>query len=682
MGRCTCRGRAGPYTFAVSGPAGLPRKGRTPPRRLKVETLAVLALMLVLAATYLAARDIGPFQTLEGQTLDWRFQLRGPQAVSPDIAIVAIDDRTLAELGRWPFSRSWLAAAVNAIAEDGAGSIVFDLLLVGPEHSGGTGGAVQAGLTGADRALAQAIGRAGNVVVPFAFVYDRGGANVSTMPEPLAEVAYPIVRADSARLSRRHGDPAGLLVPLGAFLDAGLPAHTTVFVEPDGSLRFAHPAIRYRESYYPSLPVEAVRRFLGVDRQSLSLDLGRGLQIGDRFFAAGADMALPINYAGPEGLYETWSLIDVARGHFAPGTFSRRLVLLGPNAAGLSDRFQTPYSPDLAGVEVFANVIDNFLNRNFLKRSSQIEWIDTLAIVFGGLLALSLRFLRRPAVALLAMLALMVAWSAASLYAFAAWQIWLNYVFPSLALVGGAMIVIAGLAARETRRRTAAEQQSETLSHYVSPLAISDLQEREGRTANNATLTAAVMFVDLVGFTHASEDLVPTQVAQLLRRFHGCVEQAAQDHGGIIDKYIGDAVLVVFGVPRGRLSDAPDAVACARRIVGELEDWKSEAAAGRAPGLTCGIGIDYGAVSIAELGGSAFAEVTVAGDTVNVASRLEALTRDWSTKIIISDAVFEAVRAGGGAELLEGFEELPVHKVRGRDRTLRLWAWPAAAAEG
>lgn len=672
----------------MKGPAGLP--GKSPSRRakLKVETLAALTLTLMLAATYLAARDIGPFQAIEGQALDWRFQLRGPQAVSPDIAIVAIDDRTLAELGRWPFSRSWLAAAVNAIAQDGASSIVFDLLLVGPEHPQGTGGGAQAGpsedgpaedvMNNADHALVEAIRRAGNVVVPFAFVYESGRANVSVLPRPVANVAYPIVRAGAAELSERHGEPAGLVVPLDTFLSAGLPAHTTVFVERDGSLRFSHPAIRYGNSYYPSLPVEAVRQFLGFDRQSLSLDLGRGLSIGGRFFATDSNMALPINYAGPEGLYDTWSLIDVARGNFVPGTFSRRLVLLGPNAAGLSDRFETPYSPGLSGVEVFANVIDNFLGRGFLRRSSQIEWIDTLAIVLGGLLAVSLGLLRRPAVALLAMLGLLAAWSAASLYVFTAWQVWLNYVFPSLALVGGAMIVIAGLAARETRSRTAAEQRSATLSHYVSPLAISDLQGRAGRTEDGATQTVAVMFVDLVGFTHASEDLVPAQVAQLLRRFHGCVEQAARDHGGMIDKYIGDAVLVVFGGSQVLLSDAADAVACARRIVGELEDWKSEAAAASDSGLSCGIGIDYGAVTIAELGGSAYAEVTVAGDTVNVASRLEALTRDWSAKIIISDAVFDAVRAAGAADMLEGFEELPVHKVRGRDRSVRLWAWPAA----
>lgn len=655
----------------MSSLGGPPTERPSRRTRPKLETLAVLALTLILAITYPVARDMAPFQAIEGQSLDWRFRLRGPQEASPEIAIVAIDDRTLSELGRWPFSRAWLAAAVEAVAEDGAGSIAFDLLLVGPEKEGDSG---------ADRALSAAIRRAGNVVVPFAFVYDSDRANTTTVPPAVAEAAYPVVRTGAAQQAARADPPEGLLVPLAAYLEAGSPAHTTVFVQADGNLRLVHPAIGYGGSYYPSFPVEAVRKFLGIDRQRLTLDLGRGLEIGDRFFATDPDMALPINYAGAGKTYRTWSLIDVVRRDFAPGAFRGRLVLLGANAAGVSDRFATPYSPSLAGVEVFANVVDNFLNRGFLRRSAQIHWIDTLAIILCGLAAVSLKMLRRPATAMLAAAGVFGVWSAATLYSFIAWQVWLNFVFPSVALVAGAAIMTAGLAVRETRRRANAEQRGVTLSRYVSPLAISDLQARESGTIDGGAQMAAVMFVDLVGFTHASEDLAPGETARLLRRFHGRVERIARDHGGIIDKYIGDAVLVVFGIPQGSPSAAADALACARQIVRDLEDRTGETEEAGGFALSCGVGIDYGAVTIAEVGGSAHAQVTVTGDTVNVASRLEALTRDWSATVIISGAVADAVGAAGSAELLEGFEELPVQKVRGRDRPIRLWAWRSKEA--
>ena len=654
----------------------------------RAETLIVLALTFALAVAYLAARDAGPFQVIEGQSLDWRFRLRGPLAAGTEIAIVAIDDRTLAELGRWPFSRSWLAAAVDAIAADGARSIVFDLLLVGSEAHGNPSGAMgaegarndgslEAAANDADRTLEDAIARAGNVVVPFAFVYDAAEANVSVLPPAIENAAYRVVRSHSSRSAVLPDHPAGALVPLASFVGAGRPAHVTVFVDADGSLRFSHAAIRYGDSYYPSLPVEGARLFFGVDRQDVSLDLGVGLSIGDRFFGTGPGMALPINYAGPSGTFETWSLIDVVNGKFAPDTFRGRLVLIGPSAVGLGDRFKTPYSAMLPGVEVFANVIDNFLRHGFLRRSTQTEWLDLLAIVLAGALAASLGLLRRPATAMLATTALIGVWSALNVFGFVAWRTWLNFTFPTLALLFGSATVIAGLAVRETRRRTSAEQRGETLSRYVSPLTMSGLQARTGSAGVDRVQEAAVMCVDLVGFTHASETLAPAAAAQLLRHFHGCVERAALIHGGVIDKFIGDAALVVFGVPVARLSDAASAVRCARRIAGELADRKAGTEAAGGPGLMCGVGIDFGAVTIAEVGGSAHAQITVTGDTVNVASRLEALTREWGTTIIISDAVFEAARAAGAAEVLDAFERLPVQRIRGRDGTIALWAWPA-----
>lgn len=672
--------------MTASGGAG--RRGPARGLRFRAETFAVLALTLALAAAYLVARDAGPFQAIEGESLDWRFRLRGPRAADAEVTIVAIDDRTLAELGRWPFSRAWLAKAVDAIAADGARVIVFDLLLVGSETGDSQDAASQeegspgTAADGSDRELAAAMARAGAVVVPFAFVYDPATANASVLPEAIAAAAYRVVRADPERYAALPDPPAGALVPLAAFLAAGQPAHVTVFVEADGSIRFSHCAIGYRGAYFPSLPVEAARLYFGVGQDKLSLELGQGLSIGERFYATDAEMALPIDFAGPAGTFETRSLIDVARGDFAPATFRDRLVLIGPTAAGLGDRFETPFSPMLPGVEVFANVIGNFLGQDFLRRSAEVERLDLLAIVLAGVLAAALGLLRRPALAMLAATGLIALWSVGNLYAFVILRTWLNYSFPALALLLGAALVIAGLAVRESRSRQEAERQGATLSRYVSPLAISGLRGKTLPGAADRTQTAAVLFVDLVGFTHASEDLPPAETARLLRRFHGCVERAARASGGVIDKFVGDGALLVFGVPDAGPADAANAVACALEIAGEVDGWKAEAEQAGRPGVACSAGIDFGPVSLAELGGSEHAQITVAGDTVNVASRLEALTREWGASVVISDAAREAARAAGAREVLralEDFVELPVRQLRGRDRPIGIWAWPAPA---
>ncbi len=672
----------------MTGTTGPAWRIRTTRPWLRAETFIVLALTLILAITYPAARDSGPFQAIEGEALDWRFRIRGPQAAGPEVAIVAIDDRTLAEFGRWPFSRAWLAQAVDAIARDGARCIVFDLLFVGSEAGGGAtaapltepsqdNGSPSAATDSGDRALAEAMARAGNVIVPFAFVYDSAEANVSVLPEAAEAGAYRTVRSGSGRYSALPKHPAGALVPLAALLTVGWSAHVTVFVEADGSLRRAHSVIRYGESYYPSLPVEAARVFLGLDKDKVSLDLGVSLSIGDRAFATDPETALAINYAGPAGTYETRSLIDVVEGRFAPGTFRDRLVLIGPKAVGLGDRFETPYGPQLPGVEVFANVADNFLRRGFLQRSSLTEKLDLLAIVLGGVLAALLGFVTRPAFALLAATALIGIWGAVNLASFIALQSWLNFIFPTLAMLLGTAVVIAGQVIRESRLRADAERRGAVLSRYVSPLMTTDMRGRPGFDSTSKSQMAAVMFVDLVGFTQASEKMTPAEAAELLRRFHDCVERASHAHGGVIDKFIGDGALVIFGLPAAEPSDAANAVGCARAIAREVSAWKAEAEITGERRLECGIGLHFGPIEIAEVGGSHHAQITATGDSVNVASRLEAMTRDLRTTIIISDAVLEAARAAGAAEVLEGFQGLPVQPIRGRERPVGIWAWPA-----
>jgi len=675
----------------VNGPAGPARRGGWLRSWLRAETLLALAVTLGLAVAYLAVRDAGPFQAIEGETLDWRFRLRGPRAASGAVTIVAIDDRTLAELGRWPFSRSWLAATIDAVAADGASVVVFDLLLVGPEVEGTAGATGQTGAgmgsdapanppagppAGADRKLRDAMARAGNVVVPYAFVYDPAEASASVLPPVIERAAFRVVHAGAGR--RPPPDPpAGVLLPLAPFLTAARPAHVTIFVEADGSLRFSRPAIFFDGSYYPSLPAESARLFLGVDKDKSSLDLGRGLAIGERFFASNPELALPIDYAGPAGSFETRSLIDVAQGRFAPGSFRDKLVLIGAKSVGLGDRYRTPYDATLSGVEVFATIIDNFVGRGFLYRTSFIERLDLVAIVVAGFLAACLGMLRRPALAMLAATLVLGLWGAANLYAFIALHSWLNFTFPALTLLASASIVIAGLAVRETRQRADAERRGATLSRYVSPLAIFGLQAGTRPETEDRSQQAAVMFVDLVGFTRASEKIAPGEVADLLRRFHGGIERAAQTFGGVIDKFIGDGALVVFGLSGAGPSDAANAVLCARRIADEVAGWAAELQPAGKPALRCSAGIDLGAVSLAEVGGSEHAQITVTGDTVNVASRLEALTREWQATVIVSEAVFEALRAAGRPELLADFAELPVQTVRGRDRPLRVWSWPA-----
>ena len=653
---------------------------------LRVESLAIAALTLVLLLVYPAARDTGVFQLIEGQTLDWRFQARGARQPSDDIVIVAVDEATLSEAGRWPFPREWLARTIDVLETAGARVIVFDLLLTGAEgesalsnpallvarsHSGASG----------DELLAEAIRRAGNVLVPYAFSFDPAAGTQPSLPQPVRNSAYRLVIQGGTEAPAAAAPAVGTLLPLTPFLEEGWPAHVTVLLEQDGKVRFAHPAIRFGDEYYPSLAVEAARLFLGLDRSAMALRTGRSLKLGERSLPLDGRMGMALNYAGPEGTFPQYSLADTASERVHPSAFRGKVVLVGATAEALGDRFQSPYSLQFPGVELVATMVDNVLTGRPLDRGVVVERWDLATILAAGFLSLGLPLLRRPLAVGIAAAGFLAGWAVLTGYMFTAHLVWLNATFPALLVLLGAGVTITGRTVRETRMRSQAERQQELLAHYVSPLTAAGLAEMDSVRGDGRQSAAAVMFVDLVGYTQTSEHLQETGTAAMLRRFHGLVEQQVSVFGGTIDKFMGDAAMVVFGLPAPSPRDAANAVACARSLAALLCEKQGTRAFPAASDIRCGIGIHFGPVILTELGGHAHRQITITGDTVNVASRLEGLTRDWGATIIVSEEVLDATRAAGEQALTEGFERLPVDTVRGRSRPVSLWAWRHAHRE-
>lgn len=640
--------------------------------RKRPEVAVGLALTVLVALGYLFARDVPAIAALEGATLDWRFHIRGSAAPGPETAIVDLDDRTLAALGRWPVSRMVLAHAIDALARDGAAVIALDLLVVGPEDD-----------ANADAALARAIAAAGNVVVPFAFVFRPTPGVAPGLPDGVARGAYAVTRAAAGERTGPAVYPDGVLAPAPAILEAGTPAHVSVVVDADGVLRHLHPVIGYAGAYFPALPVVAAWRYLGLDPADVVVRFGEGLSLGPRMVPTTPDMRLPIDYRGPAGSFESHSLIDVVEGRVPEGTFRGRIVLIGATAQGLGDRFNVPVGGTMPGVEVFANAVDNLVHGPVLDQSAAVSLWDLLAIVVAALLIMPLA--RAPGLvpALAAGLALIAAWGAIAAVAFAAAQVWLSVVFPAAALAAGTLAITVGQSLRERRQRQRAEHESGRLSRYISPLASEHLAtaKKDGTAPDADTHQAAVMFVDMRGFTAASEHLSPGETMALLRAFHQRVERAVDARGGKIDKFIGDGALAVFGTAQPDPSDARRALACARDLAAETARWDESRRAEGQPSVRIGIGVHAGLITLGEAGGEAHRHLTVAGDTVNVASRLEAMTRERGVTIIASDAVVEAARAASAGPELEGFVELPMLEIRGRRRPLGAWAWPAPGEE-
>jgi adenylate cyclase len=226
------------------------------------------------------------------------------------------------------------------------------------------------------------------------------------------------------------------------------------------------------------------------------------------------------------------------------------------------------------------------------------------------------------------------------------------------------------------QQRAAAERARHNLSRYFSPNIVEMLAEQDEPLGAVRRETVAVLFADIVGFTRMAETMAPEAVMSLLRVFHERMTAQIFACGGTVDKYIGDAIVAVFGVPTPGTDDAANALACADLMLKALDAWNSERASNGETPLAIGIGLNYGSVVLGDVGSEHSMAFTVIGDTVNTASRLQALTRTLETALVVGEPLVAAVKAGsseGATTLANQLRDHGEQTLRGRAGGLRIW---------
>lgn len=614
---------------------------------------------------FLQAEELPWLAAIEAYFLDLRFQARGAVEPGGEVVLVLIDERTISHLQDWPLPRGEVAKLLGAIAAQEPRAIAVDLLFAEarPEQ---------------DPALAAALRHLGNVILPYVFVFEPGKANSFAAPEAVRRSAYQLVRTAAGAEPRPRLKPVGLLVPPPTLADqAGDLAHATVVLDEGGALRYDDPAIGFGGQYYPSLAVAAARAYLGLDSGSIALTLPEGLELGTRFLPTDRRLRLPVNYYGPSGTIPTHSAIDVLQGRAGGRSLTDKLVFLGASVTGAGDTFVSPFSKNLPGAEHFATAADNILEGRFLRRGDLATAIEGGAILLGGVLAAAIAASAPVVLAAVGVLALLAAWTLGNFLAFAEANLWIGYALPSFAILGNAVALGARRAIREQGLRREAERQRRNLARYFSPRVLDRLLETDDPLALDRTQDAAVMFIDIVGFTAISESLEPSEAIALLREFHGRVERQVFAYAGSLDKYLGDGALACFGVPEPSEVDALNAFRCARALLAEVEQWGE---------VNIAIGIHYGRVLMGNVGGGRHFEFTVTGDTVNVASRLEALNRKFGSRVAASEAALRAALREAAdeetARFLAGFEDQAGQGIRGRKEEVKVWIWRGAEDTG
>lgn len=622
--------------------------------------LGFLIALLVgggIGALHVTDRLPAAFAEIEGKTLDWRFRLRGPLPSPPDVVIIAIDDQSLAELGRWPLPRAALAQAVDRLTDASARTIALDLLLLEHELPGDA-----TALSSGEQALRSALARHGNAVLAAALLFDGGDA-APPAPNALAGHGYRVVERPPIG-ALQVPTARGALLPLAALREVAGIGHVNLLLN-EGQPRFITPGIGIYGVILPSFAVETARRQLRLQPDEVELELGGTLRLGERAYPLDESLSLPLNFYGPAGTIRTFSFAELLNGRVAPGALTGRVVLIGATAIGVGDTFATPFAQSLPGVEVLATAAANLARGETLSRPVGMAWWEAAAALLLSLACCAGLRLPNPRIAALATLTVLLLWLIMVQGAFATTGLWLNATVPAAAIVLTGILLAAGRAAQERSLRREAERQRGNLARYVSPVMAHQLATEERPSFDEREQEASILFFDLSGFTRLAEGRPPSETARFLKDFHARLETIALKHGGVVEQFLGDGAMIIFGLPESRVDDAARALACARELVLELGAWRPE--------LKPRAGLHHGHVAMARLGGHSHAQLAAAGDTVNVANRLEAMASQSGAALAVSEDLVDAVRASGRADLLTGLQPEGTQDVRGRSAPISVW---------
>jgi adenylate cyclase len=576
---------------------------------------------VLLAIVVFLSYQRGLLDVLELRSLDLRFQIRGPIASEAPVVLVSIDQDSFDELQlQWPWPRALHAQLIRKLSAHGAKVIALDILFLEPAAD-----------PQQDQALAQAVKEAGNVILAgtYAFVESAFG--------PRRTMALPIPSIREHALSYGPVD-----------IERGQ----------DAIVRSAYLAIPFQDQIYPHFTYQIYRAFGGGERPE-----GENLSLGPTF----------INFRGPALTFPVAPYYRILSDEIPPFFFRDKIVIVGSFAPSLQDVFPTPFGADkpTAGPEIQANLVATLLANDPIRPLPGPGHTAIFFFLTAIMIWASLHF--KPLRAFAVVSVITAVYAIAVLYLFSHYQLWVPAVPPLLGIALGYGGITLDNYVREQRERIRTRA---TLSRYVSSdVAEELLNDREGLGFGGMRRHITVLFSDIRGFTSISEQIGPEQVVSLLSDYLGQVTHIVFKHGGTIDKFIGDAVFAIFGAPKSHGDDALRAVKTGLEMIELVESLGPKWAKIIGRPLKVGVGINSGDAVVGSIGSEIRSEFTAIGDTVNLGSRLEGLTKELGVPMLISE--FTAAELKDAIPL----RALRQVKVTGREAPLLVYC-PESLLEG
>ncbi|HEY3487028.1 MAG TPA: adenylate/guanylate cyclase domain-containing protein [Gammaproteobacteria bacterium] len=659
------------------------------PKRLIRIILSFLILAIFLADN-LNWVNLRFIDQLELIAYDVRLNATLPGGIDERVVIMDIDEKSLTEIGHWPWSRSVLAKIMDTLFDHyKIKQIGFDVVFAETDGSSGlnilenlaTGPlenvqAYQAALDKLrpsleyDRIFGESFAKRDIIL---GIVFNNIAENtIGALPEPLASIdkkwseKLPLVAAKgytgNLPILQQNAKTAG-------FFDNPL-------VDNDGIFRRVPLIQSYQGHLYESLAMAMARNMLGSpaieinvatsgskDNKQADYTAIESLGVGDKIVRVDERIAALVPYRGRQGSFRYVSATDILHKRLQLQELEGKALLLGTTAPGLQDLRATPVQNIYPGVEVHANMIAGILDQTIKHIPAYIKGYEPIVLIIIGLLMTFLVPMLSPlwtavvsvGLALLLMLINMLTWNAGVVLPIASHLLLISLLF-ILQMSYGFFI--------ESRGKRAL---SKVFGQYIPPELVDELDANpQAINLEGQSREMTVLFSDIRGFTSISENLTPVQLSQLLSDFLTPMTAVIHKHRGTIDKYMGDAIMAFWGAPLDDPYHQKNALLASMEMIQVLEQQQELFKSRGWPPIKIGVGLNSGTMNVGNMGSEFRMAYTVLGDAVNLGSRLEGLTKEYGANIIVSENIRDAVPE---------FEylELDLVRVKGKDKPVTIY---------
>ncbi|WP_319543881.1 adenylate/guanylate cyclase domain-containing protein [uncultured Pseudodesulfovibrio sp.] len=600
--------------------------------------------------------------------------------------IIDLDEKSLAEKGQWPWPRYRVAMLMKYLQAYGASAVASDIIFAEPDRTSPVNvkkdvkrdldididfKGMPANFGDYDALLAANL-KNGPFVLGIDFTTgtkaqkftDLNKSSCAVKPVKVAILSPPGSMSPLDVLPKANG----MICPVPVLAEAAnRVGFITTSPDADSVYRRVPLLFSYNEKFYPSLALASLMQAMGADSVILKMSsLGvesiklKGVVISTDHFGR-----MLINYRGKMKTFEYISASDILNRKLADGALQGRIALIGTSASGLKDLRATPLDPGAPGVETHATIIDNILSNQFISIPDWAKGVEFLGMVVAGLVTTFLLMWARASWLVLPLIGLGYFMWYGSVYLFQEQRYFISPMYSYLTL---AMTFTSLTILKFWREEHAKKFIHGAFAHYLAPSVISQIMENpQALSLEGQEKDITIQFSDVRNFTSLSEKLSPTQVTNLLHDYLTPMTRIITSNEGTLDKFIGDAVMAFWNAPLDVDNHQEKSLKAALEQLDRLEELNKAFLEKFGFTIAVGIGIHSGSVRVGNMGSADLFDYTLIGDNVNLASRLEGLTKFYGQNLVVSQAVADVCNCN------YYFRILDIVRVKGKQEPVTIY---------